>query len=169
MSRARHEGNIVTEKFDKTVIVLYGKGTIGKSTTCKLVKKELLELAGVEVFRTEQLRANKHDINVVLQIGPFRIGIETEGDPGTPLGFRLKDFVNIGCQIIICTCRTYGKTVEVIRNMRPEYEITWINQNNLESDYDESKLRDLANLTTANFIVETLKRRYPELNQTHAP
>ena len=155
---------------DKLIIALYGKGGIGKSTTCKLVKDKLLKLGGLNVFRNEHVRANGHDINIVLQQDTLKIGIETEGDPGTPLEDRLSDFVNIGCQIIVCTCRTYGKTVKVIQSFRPkyDYDIVWINQNNLESDYDEGNLRKLANEKTSKFIIEILKRRFPKLGHNHA-
>ena len=146
----------------KTVIALYGTSNSGKSSTAKLVIDKLDKYNSIEQVR-KKTRGNGHDLNVIFKSNTIKIGIETEGDPGTPLEKRLSELSSVGCDIIICTCRTYGKTVEAVKSACKNYDIVWTLQDKLESDRDESDLRQISNEIKADFLINIIKRFYRKL------
>jgi hypothetical protein len=109
----------------RKVIAVYGASAVGKSTTIKkaydLLKAKYKTAVIDEIFVGV-------DIKVVLTINGKKIGIESQGDPGSRLEDSLSLFVNSGCQIIICATRTRGQTVEAVEKLQPEYEVLWLKQ-----------------------------------------
>ena len=83
------------------LFALTGKYDSGKTSTIKLVYNILQEK-----FNLQKID-DKNDIKVIIEINGVKIGIESEGDPQSEGGGRLKDslkeFVSSNCQIIICS------------------------------------------------------------------
>jgi len=109
----------------KTVIALWGRSNIGKSSTIKqsyelLVAKYPRAEKGHEIFEV--------DIRVVLTINGVKVGIESKGDPGSRLAESLRLFLKLGCKVIVCATRTRGQTVDAVHKLEPSYEIFWIEQ-----------------------------------------
>jgi hypothetical protein len=63
----------------------------------------------------------------VISIGTITIGIEAQGDPKSRMKATLSHFGSIGCDIIICTCRTKGETLQNVLDLNNlyGYEIIW--------------------------------------------
>ncbi|MDK2090524.1 hypothetical protein, partial [Aliarcobacter butzleri] len=57
--------------------------------------------------------------------------------PGSELDKNLEIFVKNQCQIIICACRTRGRTVDWINKYSNEFKIKWIRKNP-SNNQDES-------------------------------
>jgi hypothetical protein len=110
----------------KEVIGLRGKGNVGKSQTVKMAY-DLLKSMHKNVKEEYKIQTDI-DVRVVLTIGTKKIGIESQGDPGSRLKDSLLLFVEVGCQVIVCATRTRGQTVNAVEELQPDYEVLWLKQ-----------------------------------------
>lgn len=117
----------------KKIIALYGAGNRGKSTTLKMVYKSLR--ASFELMPEKDVQSDKHgkffleessDVRAIFIVNGTRVGLESQGDPNRRLEESLPFFKKNGCDVIACTSRSRGMTVEWIRKLEPEYEVEWI-------------------------------------------
>lgn len=137
----------------KTVFANWGSGRQGKSSTVKEVTKLILK--NYPIATTEPaIIEYAHDIRVVLTIGKIKIGIESQGDPNSRLFDSLKYFVRINCDIIICSTRTSGSTVEAVNELYSKhgYDNVWVT--NYRSN---EKNQDVLNETSAKHIFELIE------------
>lgn len=134
----------------KKVIALWGSGDSGKTSTLKIVHSELLKLSDSFL---EEFRETGDDIRDVLMINGIKIGIESQGDPGSRLEESLKIFKENGCELIICATRSRGSTVVLVDNLKPLYHISWRGQSQLT---DET-LREESNNAIASLILNEVK------------
>ena len=109
----------------KEVVGLWGKGNVGKSQT---IKKAYDLLKSRHKTVKEEYKILGADVRVVLTINGTKIGIESQGDPGSRLEESLLVFVKIKCTIIVCATRTRGQTVKAVENLQPDYEVLWLEQ-----------------------------------------
>ena len=126
----------------KKVFALRGKANMGKSQTIRTVVEMLTDKhpdAGVA-----HNHKTRGDVRVVLTINDWKIGIESQGDPssGRLVNGSLDLFVNVGCDVIVCTTRTRGATVNAVNSL-DGFEVQWIEQRE-KSQPTEQVLRDLA-------------------------
>ena len=110
----------------KEVIALRGIGNPGKSQTIRKVY-DLLKLRHKNV-KEEHESIGKVDIRVVLTINGAKIGIESQGDPGSRLQKSLSLFVKLQCTVIVCATRTRGQTVNAVERLNQDYELLWLQQ-----------------------------------------
>src|SRR5580693_7524427 len=98
----------------KTVIAISGASNQGKSASIKeIVQRITLRFPSAFV----DYKINTADVKAIIQIGHVKIGIESQGDPGSRLGASLQEFIKEGCDIIVCATRTRGETVELVNEM----------------------------------------------------
>lgn len=133
----------------KTVIALWGRSNVGKSSTIN----QSYELLIAKYPRTEkEHEISRVDIRVVLTINGVKVGIESKGDPGSRLAKSLRLFVKLGCKVIVCATRTRGQTVDVVHKLEPSYEILWI-----EQIATKPADRESSNLGTAKRIAKEIE------------
>jgi hypothetical protein len=85
------------------------------------------------------------DIKIIMTgVKGKKIGIESQGDPNSRLEQSLKDFVNAGCDIIFCACRTSGMTVQWINSHKPKYTPFFINQTIVASAQQKQNNNNMA-------------------------
>lgn len=104
----------------KIVFANCGAGNQGKSSSVKEVYNSL------NSKYKAKLLIGGVDVKATIQINGFLVGIESQGDPNSRMFQSLKDFVNMGCDIIVCACRSSGSTrkkVESLANLG--YQIVW--------------------------------------------
>ena len=136
---------------DKTLIAIWGSGRQGKSTTvsniCKLILTEFPKA-------TSRFINEGKDITVIIIIGKIKIGIESQGDPSSRLPDSLKIFSkDENCDIILCTSRTSGMTVETIDKIAQKFNYNLIWATNLRSSDNQEYLNNYS----ANQIFEFIK------------
>lgn len=68
----------------------------------------------------------------------LRIGIKTDGDNGDAVYGDVGWLVDNKCNIIFCTCRSYGSTVEAVKRLSEEADVRFVKKT-LEAD--EAKRR----------------------------
>jgi hypothetical protein len=66
------------------------------------------------------------DVCAIMSLLDVRIGFESQGDPSSRLPYTLRRFVELGCDIIVCACRTRGETAAAVRRLHGDgYDIEW--------------------------------------------
>lgn len=102
----------------KSLIVLYGKGNEGKTSTL------------IELFR---LFTNIHldnDFARIIEYRNIRIGFVTSSDPYKDnldiFEKEINKLVNENCNIIVCTSRTSGKAKRFLEEIDPVYNKLWL-------------------------------------------
>jgi hypothetical protein len=124
---------------------------MGKSQTLSTVV-EMLTTKHPEA-KIEHDHTTKVDVRVVLTISGLKIGIESQGDPnGRLIKQSLHLFVKVGCDVIICSTRSRGATVNAV-NALPGFDVHWLEQREKSQPY-EQVLRSLA---MARNIVEKVE------------
>lgn len=110
---------------EKVILVNYGAGGQGKSSAIKAVYKALIE--GFEGVKIEN-HLDDGDVRAEVTVDGYRIGIESQGDPGSRVYSSLDEFAKNNCDIIIVACRTKGDTIEEVRRLKYEkdYKIIWL-------------------------------------------
>jgi hypothetical protein len=134
----------------KSAIALKGHADSGKTYTILKVY-ELLK-AKYPDYKEEEFKITI-DIRVILVINGFRIGIESQGDPGGRLVNSLNLFLKKKCDVIVCSTRTRGQTVEAVKKLsKHDYNIKWFEQN-----YVKPSEQDKNNLAMAKEIVKEVE------------
>lgn len=136
---------------NNTIIGIYGRQNEGKSTTIKNVRDKLL----IQFPQAKQtfLRPDGGDIWVTIEINGIKLGIESWGDPSSPLVDEdsLEDLAKQGCNIILCATRTSGGTVKEVDRIANQYDYNtlW-----LSSYYSPNLDKDILNDMAANATLE---------------
>ncbi len=134
----------------KKIFAVRGVANQGKSTTIKKTY-QLLKKAYPNAVIEEIIIAV--DITVVITINGVKIGIESQGDPGSRIFDSLKVFIKAGCNVILCATRSRGKTVEAVNSLANKYQITWFDKQN-EPD---PQAQDAANNAMARKIFKDIQ------------
>ena len=112
----------------KTIIAIQGKAKRGKTATIKEFREVLKLKQECHILQEQDLlegRIEQKDIKRIITIAykgrQIKIGIESQGDPGSRLVTeQLKDFLDSECDVIICACRTSGDSVNIINRVGDE-------------------------------------------------
>ncbi|WP_277056518.1 hypothetical protein [Treponema socranskii] len=125
------------------MFVLQGVHDSGKTSTLtildELLRKKYPNIEGNPKCST---RGKYKDFQVIYTLtvnGKKRlIGIKTDGDNGKAVYGDVGSLVDDECNIIFCTCRSYGGTVEAVKRLSEEADVRFVKKT-LEAD--ESKQR----------------------------
>jgi hypothetical protein len=120
-----------------TIVTVYGRQKEGKSETIKNVCRDLLNTFPQAILLTHDGQPINYgsDILVAIIIGNVKIGIESQGDPGSRSvkedslryladeNFKTVSFQSgLGdCNIILCASRTGGETVNKVDQIASVY------------------------------------------------
>lgn len=142
----------------KIAIANYGPANQGKSETIREVVNVLFKLYPA----LERVDINiGADITVIItgtiKGVEVKIGIESQGDPGSRLFESLPYFVEQKCNIIICATRSYGRTTEAVSelHLNHSYDVIWCT--NLRAPQKDKAETSILNKFSAKQIVETLE------------
>ena len=134
----------------KLVIANWGVGEQGKSSSVKAV------FALMSEKYPNNALINNGDVKATVQIGNVLVGIESQGDPNSRQGESLKDFLDMGCDIIVCASRSYGVTCENIKELKKHgYLVVWTQNDRT----DDETMHDYLNLKYAERVVEMIEDR----------
>ena len=125
------------------LFALRGKKNSGKSQTIRTAIEMLTDHYPDATI--EHNHTTKKDIQTVLTINGWKIGIDSQGG-------SLESFVNAGCDVIVCATRTSGPTVNAVKALRG-FDVQWIEQPE-QSQAHEQILRSIA---MARQIVERVE------------
>lgn len=149
--------NEQTESNSKTrwVLAVRHAANKGKTETLREVANHLLQQYPncIPIVPIPSAVPQTGDFRLVVGINGRRVAVESRGDPHTGLHDRLLDLsVNHGADVIICTARTKGDTVEAVEYLRATkgYEVIWT------STYQMDHQHNVANRTKAVHVVDLL-------------
>lgn len=130
----------------QTVIVLQGKGEMGKSTTLrKLI--EILEKGNAEKIGKPEKERRKDDTWAVFDYNDRIIGITTSGDNEDELKPVIEYELPENCDIIVCAARTKGSSVDYINNHFKKDLIIWLGRFSATSDNKDFNMDELQKST----------------------
>lgn len=89
-------------KMKKIVFANCGAGKQGKSSSVK----EVYHLLNSK-YKAKML-IDGADVKATFLINGVLVGLESQGDPYSRMFQSLDDFVSMGCDIIVCACRSSG-------------------------------------------------------------
>jgi hypothetical protein len=138
----------------KTIIANWGLAQKGKSDTLKKVAQKILG-NNRNAIATPAIINFNHDITVIITVNNTKIGIESQGDPGSRLPNSLKYFASQKCDIIICSTRTSGSTMHIVNKTAEAhaYDVIWVTNYRSENK-NHQELNDLS----ADHIIELIER-----------
>ena len=139
---------------NKIVIANSGHGKQGKSTSIKALFKVLSDKYpdGINIIK------NHGDILATIRIGDILIGIESQGDPNSRMFDSLTRLREMGCNIIICACRTSGATIDKVKSLHTEYGYELIFVSNPRTDNKE--LHPLCNELYVDTVIKIISKLY---------
>lgn len=140
----------------KTVFANWGSARQGKSSTVKKLAQLILKNYPSATADPTTIDFSV-DIRVVITIGKIKIGIESQGDPNSRLFDSLKYFVKINCDIIICSTRTSGSTVEAVNELYSKhgYDNVWVT-NYRSNEKNQDTLNDISSQHIFELIQQTI-------------
>lgn len=147
--------SIFSEKAEPThkfILGLYAGAESGKSETIKIVLQILLERFPEHAIIFEN-GEDGGDVKALLFIHGTKVGIESQGDPWSRQMQSIKDFTDIGCDIILSASRTRGMTTKSILAHQDQYKIYWYYKNReLDSDMWYER-----NMGMAHFLADQIE------------
>ncbi len=130
----------------RKVIALWGRAQSGKTSTLKIVHDTLLHMSHEVLFENTD---DGRDVMKIFSINGLKVGLESQGDPGSRLGRSLQEFKKHDCTVIICATRSKGETQDLVRKLKSTYKISWRGQSSLsEEDQRHPSNKAIANLIT---------------------
>jgi len=111
------------------IYALQGPGSCGKSETIKIVFDLLVNKYKVTSTQIQYFHNDRVDKAAILSgVNGKKIGIESYGDGEERIRRSLTAFVKAGCDIIFCTCRTRGATINCIKGFDPPHPVNLTKQ-----------------------------------------
>lgn len=140
---------------ERTIIAVYGRAGEGKSNTVKKVCELLLATFPNAISSISPIDYSA-DIFLFIQLGSIKIGIESQGDPNSRMFETVEKLIrDEKCDIVLCTTRTEGETVNEVDRLSDEYDYhtLWM------SSYWSPTLqyKDVLNRLAAESIIEAIK------------
>jgi hypothetical protein len=109
----------------KTILAVWNKAGKGKTESIREFAKLLLITFPSYTPNPISIKATG-DFLIIVEINGKKIGILSQGDPGTGLGKKLLELVAKNCDIIICSTRTSGETVKAVETAAGKsYNVIW--------------------------------------------
>lgn len=111
----------------KTIFANWGHAQQGKSDTVKRIAQEITNAYPTAMINPVAIDYSG-DIQVIITIGKIKIGIESQGDPNSRIFASLSKFSSDNCDIIVCSTRTSGATVDAVSALHDShgYDIVWV-------------------------------------------
>lgn len=122
----------------KIVIANSGFAYTGKSTSIRYV----YELLSSRYHVIEPINGYnpKVDVKAIIEIPQsdghmVKVGIESQGDPGSRQVDSINYFINKGCEIILVACRVKGATKDKVLSLQPlDWQVIWFKNSIMKVD-----------------------------------
>ncbi|MDO6431525.1 hypothetical protein Q4E93_13050 [Flavitalea sp. BT771] len=140
----------------RRLFALWGLAGTGKTTTLKLIAREILHQFPAASANISLDPIPNGDIDkIIIVIGSIKIGITTKGDPNSDLDKRLQFLIDEDCIIVLCATRTSGATVGIVEAFERanNFRATWVT--NYQSGFDDE--RAFLNQRSAHDLVQLIR------------
>ena len=113
----------------KTIIAVWNRAGVGKTESIRQFAMLLLQVYPhhIVIKPPSSSIEGPGDFEIVIDISSTRIGIVSQGDPGTGMVAKVKNLIKLGCEFIICSTRTRGSDVNTLITTarKSDYTIVW--------------------------------------------
>lgn len=140
-----------------TLLAIWNAGGKGKSTT-------VLELANLmiaqfpkykQIYSSKNINNLSVDFTLIIEINGKIIALVSQGDPGTELEKRLENIVKqYSPNLIICSCRTRGETVQAIHKIASSHLYNKIWTSTYETTHSHQIANQLKGEHLLDFIIK---------------
>ena len=105
----------------------------------------------------------KGDVKATINIGNTLVGIESQGDPSSRMQQSVKEFISLGCEIILIACRNQGDTFNTVENLEKNqgYTIYWLQNGKCTDLACWKKLEDKYGIYIADIIEKSALAHQP--------
>jgi len=124
----------------KTIVVVSGKGNIGKSFTLSSLGRQLVT-AGANT--TADITKKEYHADFIYQ--NKKVGVQTYGDLAHLVINGLQEFLSVGTEIIAIASKGYGATVKAIEDFASlnNYRVIWTSPYQAwDSITDENRIKE---------------------------
>ena len=130
------------------IIVLYGRGNLGKTRTLRMV---------IDILNGEPISYTTSDTQAICHYNDLTIAVATKGDNAAELRANVSYFKSHPCDIAITAARSRGGTHDVIKTYAQETgaEVVWIykraeagDENDVNLKWAERVVEAISNLCT---------------------
>jgi len=140
----------------KTIVAIWHISNKGKTATIREFARLLIATYPnyTPIVPLPAIIPPTGDFRLVVKINGIIMGIESQGDPNTNLGRRLTDLAdNFHCDIILCSTRTKGDTIDAVDNLfyNRGFQTIWT------STYQVAGDQELANQIKARHILDLVQ------------
>lgn len=124
----------------KIVIANSGFAYTGKSTSIRYVYELLSSRYHPNIIEPKEGYNPNQDVKAIIDIPQsdghmVKVGIESQGDPGSRQMKSIDEFVNNGCEIILVACRVKGTTkTKVLSLQRNDWQVIWFKNSIMKVD-----------------------------------
>lgn len=115
----------------KKIICLQGKCNSGKTSTMRRLSRTVLQTYKNNSTDDVEYLLDLSDcdfVRIIENVNGKKVGINSRGDDWKFIKRLLEILADNKCDIIFCTCHSYGKTEEVIREFASSnnYKVTFV-------------------------------------------
>lgn len=116
------------------IIVLYGRGNLGKTRTLRMV---------IDILNGEPISYTTNDTQAICHYNDLTIAVATKGDNAAELRANVSYFKSHPCDIAITAARSRGGTHDVIKAYAQETgaEVVWIYKRAEAGDENDVNLK----------------------------
>lgn len=141
-----------------TVLAVWHSGGKGKTQTIRKFADLLLIAypSYVPIYPLPAIVPASGDFRLIVEVNGIIVGIESQGDPHTNLKNRLLDLVdNYKCELVICSSRTRGETVDAVDNLHFNrgFQSIWTSTYQIDGTLQQT----IANRSKGKHILELLQ------------
>jgi len=133
----------------KTLIVLKGRGNIGKSTTIRLAFDNFIRAQDVTLIEHNKTRARDFRSIVEIAVPNIKVGFTSAGDNEDEIKENIQNLAAAGCEIIVCSSRMKGKPYNAISAFSKRWKLDFHPQIQCANHADRIKSN---NATAAKLI-----------------
>ncbi len=123
------------------LIVLWGRGSIGKTSTLRKLINTLLDAGAVQLSGSPS-DEGKGDCWAVLEYKGRRIAVITAGDSANDLEWYFKK-VTVVCDVYICASRSRGGTCKYLEERFAGHDIMWQAKWSITQQSNDTKILDM--------------------------
>lgn len=141
-------------------------GEVGKSRCVKAIfhvlnhrmMKGEIEM-DYKVLKGSDKFENKQDLKVLIEYRGVKIGLESQGDPGSRLVNSVEEFVKMHeREIIICACRTRGKDARTIKRLCKKEDYVFMQAPHMVVKNQDESLYDRIAENYANGVIAAIDK-----------
>ncbi len=136
------------------LIFLKGRGGVGKTSTLKLVAKELVKKGAEIIYQSmdlmDAIKISRADLHVILRYEGKVVGVCTYGDTRKCIEDAMECFRKYDCETGFCAMRLKGETTHCVDELKKSNQVIILNK----AFVDDKKFENAVNENQKECLLE---------------